>query len=107
MSYGGLGVIISKSGKLKQNAGSSTVAQLFGVNKYLPKVLLTKRFMEAQGYPTDATIYQDSQSCMGMTINGQKSCNQTTRHLDSRYFLIKGHIDHGDIDLEHIPTNKT
>ena len=41
-----------------------------------------------------------------MAVNGQKSCTQATKHLDAAYFLIKDHIDHGDLEVRHASTKE-
>ena len=70
----GQGAVISKSSGQKMNTKSSSESELVGVDDLLPTVLLTKYFIEAQGYNVEHNIiHQDNKSTLRMLINGKKS----------------------------------
>jgi hypothetical protein len=101
----GRGGLICKSKKQNINTKSSTEAELIGASDYLPNTLYVKLFMEAQGYPIQAAIFnQDNESAIKMEQNGKASCGQRSRHIDIRYFFITDHSKRHSIQITHCPT---
>jgi len=57
--------IYSSSTRQRLNTKSSREAELVGVDDAMPMVLLTRYFLEAQGYKANKNyVYQDNQSVM-------------------------------------------
>ena len=101
----GKGAIISQSSKQKLNTRSSTEAELVGVDDVAQKILWTKQFMEAQGYPIEQNIlYQDNKSAILLEKNGKKSSSKRTRALNIRYFFITDQVEKKNLMIEYCPT---
>ena len=70
----GRGYPISTLTKQKLNTGSSTKSEMIGASNYMPSILWTRLFLEAQGYDvTDNIIYQDNKSAILLEKNGKAS----------------------------------
>ncbi|KAL7529979.1 hypothetical protein ACHAWF_003180 [Thalassiosira exigua] len=103
----GEGAIISGSSKIKSNTGSSTVTELYGTHDYLDKIIWSRYFIEAQGYIVVQNIlFQDNQAALHLEVNGRLSSTKRTKHIHARYFLIKDHIERGEIEPRHCPTER-
>jgi len=81
----GKDAIISDSTKQKSNARSSTEAELNGVDDKISKILLSKKFIEYQGFKVNV-IYQDNTSIMKLAQNGKSSSGKITRNFDIKIF---------------------
>jgi len=81
----GKDAIISDSTKQKSNAGSSTEAEYNGVDDEISKILLSKKFIEYQGFKVNV-IYQDNTSIMKLAQNGKSSSGKITRNFDIKIF---------------------
>jgi len=78
---------VSFSHKLKTNAGSSTGAELIGVDDALPKILYSLEFIRAQGYNVDhAILYQDNRSAILLELHGKSSSGKRTKHIKMNSF---------------------
>ena len=87
-------IIISKKHKL--DTKSSTEAELLGADNAMPQMLWTRYFLEAQGYGIDENLlYQDNMSVMLLGKNRKKSSTKNTKHINVRYYFIKGRVDTG------------
>lgn len=103
----GKGMVYSSSIRQKLNTRSSTEAELVGVHDFLPQVLWTRYFLEAQGYGVkDNIIHQDNQSTMLLANNGKASSSKRTRHINIRYFFITDRVDAGEASLKYCPTEE-
>ena len=61
----GRGFPFVSSTKQKLNAWSSTETELIGADDFIPAILWTRNFMEAQGYTVrDSVLYQDNKSAI-------------------------------------------
>jgi hypothetical protein len=101
----GKDAIMSTSSRQKLNTKSSTEAELVGVDDMMGKILWTRYFIEAQGYPLDpTTIYQDNESAILLEKNGQSSSSKRTRHLNVRYFFITDRVKHNEVKIQHCDT---
>jgi hypothetical protein len=70
----GKGAVYGSSTRQKLNTGSSTEAELVGVNDVMAQVLWTRYFLEAQDYGVkDSIVYQDNQSSILLEKHGQAS----------------------------------
>ena len=106
MNADGMGALISGSHKMKLNTPASTVTELCGTHDALPKIMWSKYFIEAQGYTVDQNIlYQDNEAALRLEVNGRLSSTKRTKHIHARYFLIKDHVDRGEIEPRHCPTH--
>ena len=72
MSLGKVAICAS-SKRQRINTKSSTEAELVGVNDVLPRILWTRYFLEAQGYPIlrPTKVYQDNMSAIKLEKMGR------------------------------------
>ena len=102
----GKGAIVSDSTKQKVNSRSSTEAELNAIDDEIPKVVWSKRFMEAQGYPVECLIiYQDNTSTIRMAVNGKASSGKRTRHFDIKLFYVADLAQRKLLSVEYCPTD--
>ena len=64
MQSRGKGAVSSISSKQKVNLRSLTETKLIRINDVRSKVLWSKRFIEAQGFPLKATIIYQDKTCL-------------------------------------------
>jgi hypothetical protein len=103
----GWGMLLSKCQKQKLNTKSSTEGEIVGVSDYLPNIIWTRMFLEAQGVVLAENImYQDNQSAIKIENNGKVSSGQKTKHMDARYFFIKDRVNTEGIKIEYCPTER-
>ena len=103
----GKGSITSMSKKQKLNTRSSTEAELVAVDDSMAYVLWTKRFLEEQGYETEAhIILQDNESAIKLEKNGLKSIGPRSRHIKIRYFFITDQVQKGEVQIKYCPTDE-
>ena len=103
----GKGAILSGSAGQKCNTKSSTETEIVGVGQYLPTVLWSKYFIEAQGYTIEHTIiHQDNESTIRLLVNGPLSSSKRTKHIKAKYYLAKDYSDRGEIKFSYLPTDK-
>ena len=78
-----------------------------GSDDTMPQIQWTGYFLEAQGYGIGENIlYQDNMSAMLLENNGKKSSTKTTKHINMRYYFIKGRVDTRGVVIKHCPTEK-
>ena len=103
----GKGAMYGTSTRHKINTRSSTESELVSVHDIMPQVLWTRYFLEAQGYDVkDSVIHQDNKSTILLAENGKASSSKRTRHINIRYFFMKGRIASGDVTVTYCPTEK-
>jgi hypothetical protein len=101
----GKGMLINTSTKPKINTRSSTETELVANNDFMPIILWTNYFLEAQGYGhQDTILYQDSQSAILLEKNGCKSSSKRTKHLNCRFYFITDRINSDELSVEYCPT---
>ena len=67
----GKGMPITGSSKQKINTCSSTETELVAADDFMPQILWTNYFLEAQGHKTkDTVLFQDNQSAISLEKNG-------------------------------------
>ena len=89
----GLGAAMSDSWRQKLNTGSSTQAELVGIDDVIKHIMWGLYFIQAQGYEaTKNIIMQDNKSTILMAKNDRFSCSKRTKHIKNRYFMIKDKI---------------
>jgi hypothetical protein len=80
-------------------------SELVGADDASPVMMLTRYFMEVQGFAVDESdLYQDNLSTMLLERNGNKSSSKRTKHINIRYFFIKDRIASNEISVKHCPT---
>ena len=98
---------MSMSQGQKLNTNSSTKSELAGIDEPLLKILWGKYFIEAQSYTVEHNILlQDNKSIILLAIDGKFSSSKKTKHIKSRFFLIKDKIKKGDIEIQYKPTGR-
>jgi hypothetical protein len=91
--------------KQKMNVRSSTEGELVAVDDAATMILLTKLFLEAQGYEVDKNIvYQDNKSAILLETNGKRSLWKCTQALNIHYFFITDQVEK-DAQIEHCGTD--
>ena len=101
----GKGAISSISTKQKVNSRSSTEAELIGIGDVISKILWSKRFIEAQGFPLQANIvYRDNTSSMKLEENGRASASKRTRHFNIRLFHVTDLIQRKELTIRYCRT---
>ena len=102
----GEGAAIAISRKHKTNTRSSTAAEIVAVDDVITPIIWSKRFLEAQGYPTKCILEQDNQSTLKWIKNGRASVGKRTRHMDIRYFYVTDYVLKGIIEAKYKPTKE-
>ena len=94
------------SKKQKINTTSSTQGKIVGAYDASPQMMWTRYFLSNQGFDTDKLIlYQGNKSAILLEENGRESSSSRTKHINTRYFYIKDHINSGEVAVEHCPTD--
>ena len=102
-----MGMPIMGSSKQKLNMRSSTEMELITADDFMPQILWTNLFLEAQDYKTSDTIlYQDNQSAILLEKNGTRSSSKQTKHLNCCYYFITDRISAGDLSIKYCPTGE-
>jgi hypothetical protein len=103
----GKGMPINSSTKQKINTRSSTETELVAADDFMPIILWTNYFLEAQGYGhQDTVLYQDNQSAILLEKNGRKSSSKRTKHLNCRFYFITDRINSKELSVEYCPTEE-
>ena len=98
---GDLGAVHCKSEKEKIVTKSSTEAELVAPSDSCSQGLHVGKFLQAQGHQVGPLIlYQDNMSCMALVARG-RSAAEKTRHIDIRYFRVKGRVDSRVASVAH------
>ena len=101
----GTGAPVTMSRKQKLNTRSSTEAELVGADDASQMILLTKLFLEEQGYQVEENIlFQDNKSAILLENNGKHSSSERTRVLNICYFFLMDQVEKGNLKIEYCPT---
>jgi superfamily I DNA and RNA helicase len=101
----GEGGVSSSSRKVKLNTRSSTETELVSADMYMPEMLWSLNFINAQGYEVEhIELHQDSISAQMLEINGRFSSTRKMKHVKAKFFFIKDRIDDGEIKVVDCPT---
>ena len=85
----GCGAISSYSRRIKVNTMSSTEIKLVSVDSYMPEVMWSLYFIQAQGYGVKyAEIHQDNVSAQMLETNGKLSSSRKTKYIKAKFFFI-------------------
>ena len=91
--------------KQKLNTKSSTETEAVGADDFMPALLWSRLFLEAQDYTvTENIMYQDNRSAILLESNGKASSGKRTKHINMRYFFITDRISKKDMSVEWCPT---
>ncbi len=86
---------------------SSAEGELDGIDDALPWILWCRYFIEGQGDTVEQNIlYHDNKSSILLAKNGRWSSSKGTKHIKSRYFLIKDKIHKREVQMEYRPTER-
>ena len=101
----GRGATSSYSRKLKMNTRSSTETEIVTANMFMPEMLWSLHFIQAQGYDAECVgLYQDNISTQLLIKNGKMSSGKRTKHIKAKFFFIKDRVDDGEIRVVDCPT---
>ena len=102
--------IYVKSSKQKQNAKSSTQAELNSLYEGLDSVLWCRAVLDfidssiMKNKPT--TVYQDNTSAILMSQMGKSANKSNTRFINIRLYWIKDLIQTNQVSIEYMPTDE-
>jgi hypothetical protein len=103
----GRGATSSYSRKVKLNMRSLTEMELFMADMFMPEMLWSLHFMEAQAYEVKCVgLYQDNISTQLLIKNGKMSSGKKTKHIKAKLFFIKDRVDDGEIKVIDCPTKE-
>jgi hypothetical protein len=103
----GKGATTSYSRKVKLNARSSTETELYTADMFMPEMLWSLHFIQAQGYEVECVgLYQDNISTQLLIKNGKMSSGKKTKHIKAKFFFIKDRIDNGEIRVLNCPAEE-
>ena len=97
----------SYSRKLKLNTRSSTETELVTADMFMPEMLWSLHFIQAQGYEVECVgLYQDNISTQLLIKNGKMSSGKKTKHIKAKFFFIKDRVDDGEIKVFDCPAEE-
>ena len=103
----GKGATSSYLRKLKANTRSSTETELLTADMFMPEMLWSLHFIQAQGYNVECVgLYQDNISTQLLIKNGKMSSGKKTKHIKAKFFFIKDRVDDGEIKVIDCPTEE-
>jgi hypothetical protein len=103
----GKGATASYSRKVKLNTRSSTETELYAADMYMPEMLWSLYFIQAQGYEAECVgLYQDNISTQLLIKNGKMSSGKKTKHIKAKFFFIKDRVDNGEIRVNDCPAEE-
>jgi hypothetical protein len=103
----GRGARSSYSRKVKSNTRSLTKTELLTADMFMPEMLWSLHFMQAQGYEVECVgLYQDNISTQLLIKNGKMSSGKKTKHTKAKFFFIKDRVDDGEIKVIDCPTKE-
>jgi hypothetical protein len=103
----GKGATTSYSRKVKLNTRSSTETELYAADMFMPEMLWSLHFIQAQGYEAECVgLYQDNISTQLLIKNGKMSSGKKTKHIKAKFFFIKDRVDEGEVKVIDCPTEE-
>ena len=86
------------------NTSSSTETELVLLDTYMPEVLWSLYFIQAQGYGVKyAEIHQNNVSAQMLETNGKFSSSRKTKHIKAKFFFIKDKVDSEEVKIVDFP----
>ena len=103
----GKGATSSYLRKLTLNMHSSTGTELVTADMYMPDILWSLHFIEAQWYSTECVgLFHDNTSTQLLITNGKFLSGKKTKHMKAKFFSIKDRINEGEIKVIDCPANE-
>jgi len=103
----GKGATTSYSRKVKMNTRSLTETELCAADMFMPEMLWSLHFIQAQGYEAECVgLYQDNISTQLLIKNGKMSSGKKTKHIKAKFFFIKDRVDDGEIKVLDCPAEE-
>jgi hypothetical protein len=103
----GRGATSSYSRKLKLHTRSSTETELVTADMFMPEMLWSLHFIQAQGYDAECVgLYQDNISTQLLIKNGKMSSGKKTKHIKAKFFFIKDRVDDGEVKVLDCPSEE-
>ncbi len=103
----GQGATLSYLRKLKLNTRSSTETELVTADMFMPEILWSLHFIQAQGYNAECVgLYQDNISTQLLIKNEKMPSGKRTKHIKVKFFFIKDRADDGEVKVLDCPTEK-
>ena len=62
--------------------------------------------MKVQGLTCNTAIHQDNKSAVLLENNRRLSSHNGTKHIKVRHCFMKDVIEHGEVNVEHLSTDK-
>jgi hypothetical protein len=101
------GATSSYSRKVKLNTRSLTKTELVTVDMFMPEMLWSLYFLQAQGYGAECVgLHQDNISVQLLMKNERFSSGKKTKHIKAKFFYIKDKVDVGDMQVIDCPTEE-
>ena len=86
------------------NTRSSPETKMVSVDAYMPEVLWSIYFIQAQGYGVKyGEIHQDNVSAQMLETNRKFSSSRNTKHIKSKFFFIKDKVDSEEVNIVDCP----
>ena len=96
----GCRAISSYSRRIKLNTRSSTETELVLVGAYMPEVLWSLYFIQAQGYGVKyEEMHQGNFSAQMLETNGKFSSSRKTKHIKAKFFFIKDKVNSKEVEI--------
>jgi hypothetical protein len=96
----GKGATTSYLRKLKLNTQSLMESKLVMVDMYMPEMLQSLYFIQAQGHEAECMgLYQDNTSTQLLIKNRRMLSGKRTKHIKAKFFFIKDRVDKGEIKV--------
>jgi hypothetical protein len=100
----GKGATSSYLRKVKLNTRRSKETELVTVDMFMPEMLWSFYFIQAQGYRAECVgLYQDNKSAQLLMKNGQFSSGKKTKQIKAKFFYVKDKVDDGDMQVIDCP----
>ena len=89
------------------NTRNLTETELVTADMFMPEMLWSLHFMQAQGYKMECVgLYQDNISTQLLIKNGKMFSGKKTKHVKAKFFFIKDRVDDGEIKVIDCPTEE-
>ena len=90
----GRGFPIFSSTIQKLNMQISTETDILEADDCMPVVILTRYWLDAQGYDVfEKIVHQDNKSAILLENNGKGSSSKRTKHINIRYYFVTDCIE--------------
>lgn len=105
IKHGYTGIITASSTKQKHIVKSSFESELMSIDKVTDELIWTRKLLEELGISQTkpSIIYNDNKSTITSIHKGTSSFKQT-KHINTKYFYIREHIQNNQINLQYIET---